>query len=438
MRPLLVIAALAVLCAAPAAAETFLYATATSKQRVDVFQVLADGSLAGDPVKQRSMAATKPKRLIARGCTLYVVEDDRVEVFTAGAGGSLTRIGATRKEDGMFARDIALSEDGRMLYVPFRKQGGLIAAYPLGPDGAPNADPIVEDGITAGSPTSCTYGPAAPGWEDVVVANDKLYVNVSGHNRTFVYGLDAEGRIFGTPQMAEDNNGDGDTTDDGENFCPFWSTVPALPQPCPIEGVARPADTCPLSRRTQLPGPIGLLVDGTHLITAPRFQDRLQGFTLDTDGNFMPFGEDPAKPTRKEKNKEKQQRQKDRTNVIIRYLGLTLYKPDTGGRPVILAVTYQGRIDTFRLDDDGTLPKNTAARSNQNRASSPVRSTVLPPRNGNDPVLYVAAGEINRIEAFRMNAGGLVPTDATPFSQTNPLKNSFPNDVVVIDTDTCQ
>src|SRR5690242_20401423 len=95
MRRILGALAVAVLSSRPAAADTFLYATAGSQQRIDGFRVRGDGSLEPDPAVQHATVSTLPRRLIARGCTLYVAEDERVEVFHVGAAGKLTLIGAT-------------------------------------------------------------------------------------------------------------------------------------------------------------------------------------------------------------------------------------------------------------------------------------------------------------------------------------------------------
>ena len=44
-------------------------------------------------------------------------------------------------------------------------------------------------------------------------------------------------------------------------------------------------------------------------------------------------------------------------------------------------------------------------------------------------VLYVAAGEFDRVQAYRLRKSGLPET--TPFSQTDEQTGSFPNDVAL-------
>ena len=119
MRGLLLWVALAVVSVRPLAAETFLYATAATPGRIDGFRVLADGRLSDSPVKQHSTAATFPRRIIARGCNLYVAESDRVEVFRIHADkdgvkrGDFTLVGATRPWDQTRAHDIELWRTAR-------------------------------------------------------------------------------------------------------------------------------------------------------------------------------------------------------------------------------------------------------------------------------------------------------------------------------------
>src|SRR5262245_46906373 len=206
MHRVFLIVALLVASALPTRGEMMLYATAASQQRIDGFPLSDDGNVAGEPRIQQATASQRPKRLIANGCTLYSLEEDRVEVFRVGPTGGLTLIGATRRSDNMKGDDIALSEDQRTLYVPFRI-ADLLAAYPLGPDGAPNFDTRIENGVPAGGPTSCAYAAANVAWEDIAVTNGKLYATTS--SRLNVYGLGAAGQILGTGRIAGDLDNDG-------------------------------------------------------------------------------------------------------------------------------------------------------------------------------------------------------------------------------------
>jgi sugar lactone lactonase YvrE len=442
---LLSIAVLAVVAVRPAAADTFLYATAATQRQVNGYRVNPDGSLAAAPTELARIETRgiKPRRVVASGCSLYVVEDDRVEVLHTAADGTLTRVGGTKKtEKPMGANDIAFSADKTMMYVPSRKLN-IIGAYPLGPDGNPNFDPFQQnpdDGFNVGQPQACAYGVSTGStYEDIAVENGFLYVNEL--NRVSVIGLDANDLPFGTPRVDRDKNHDGTIQKDEMNICPYYSLTPTATQPCPDPtqpNAARPPETCPLSRRDHISEPIGLVVDGLMLVTGPSNTNRLQAFTLATDGNFPPFGVDPANPTPEEKKAERKTRTPNQTTSNVRYIGITLFAPASSDRAFIYATTGKGFIDQFPIPatDKRLLPKTPNASTHKDVASTPVRNTVAMNANGK-PILYVAAGESDRVEAYVLDADGRLPFDSRPFSRTDPIRGSYPNDVVVIDTTAC-
>jgi hypothetical protein len=54
----------------------------------------------------------------------------------------------------------------------------------------------------------------------------------------------------------------------------------------------------------------------------------------------------------------------------------------------------------------------------------------------NPTTLYVAAGLSDRVEAFRLTSRGALASQE-PFSRTQDIRNSFPNDVVVTSVERC-
>jgi hypothetical protein len=48
-------------------------------------------------------------------------------------------------------------------------------------------------------------------------------------------------------------------------------------------------------------------------------------------------------------------------------------------------------------------------------------------------VLYVGAGASDNVQAYRLDANGLPESNGTPFAETIALRNTFPNDVTVVD-----
>ena len=242
MRRLLLCMALAVASARPLDAETLLYSSAASQNRIDIYRIRDDGSPSPDKIDEKFLGGIRPRRLIARTwdrdgkrqCRLFVAEQDRVEVFRIGPRGGLELIGATRARPDTRPHDIELypeteTEAPKTLVVPIRKRGA-IAAYPLDAEGRPSfhprcraeadgcdpADPndqadLAEDQqgtILAGHPANCVYGPSGADWEDMEVQNGKLYATFS--SRLDVYGIAAN------PRCSNSNNPNETCTTDAD------------------------------------------------------------------------------------------------------------------------------------------------------------------------------------------------------------------------------
>lgn len=444
MRRIVLCVVLAAACARPALAQTILYATAAAQNRIDGFAVGPDGAPSADPVAQQPTVGVLPRRLIARGCNLYSAEDDRVEVFRVHKGGRLELIGATRKNAATHAHDIKLSADGRTLYAPIRKMGA-IASYPLDAQGIPDDSVITQGGVPAGGPTSCVYGPVGADWEDMAVANGKLYAAYT--NRIEIFETIATGQLMGAMAVPHDNNNDG-VIDPGETACPAYTTTPSGSIEQCIDPDIRPRPTrpdpsCPFSYRGHMAGAVGLVLAHTTtsgappidtIISSQRFTHLLLGFVLDDTGNFPAYGANPQFPTKKEKKQERQSRKKNKTNEILRYIGLTA-QAESDGRPIVYGAAFKGRVDAFKLQADGTLPKDLMSSTPLNVISTPTRTTLGSTAQGRG-ILYVAAGELDRIQAFRLFDGGAIDAGTSPM-ETNMQNNSFPNDVVLVDISTC-
>ena len=81
------------------------------------------------------------------------------------------------------------------------------------------------------------------------------------------------------------------------------------------------------------------------------------------------------------------------------------------------------------------LPKNLTSTTPKNVVSTPVRTALGATAQGR-PILYVAGGELNRIQAFRLFEGGQINADDSPM-QTNEQGDSYPNDLVLVDIAAC-
>jgi hypothetical protein len=137
-----------------------------------------------------------------------------------------------------------------------------------------------------------------------------------------------------------------------------------------------------------------------------------------------------------------------RTGQLERYMQMVQAGPET----LIGSQFFRGRLDAFRLQPPGKsncklttcpgtgtrccLPRKESARSAEDLRMSPVGLAVAPAPDGQ--VLYVAAGEDDRVRAYRLYDNGLFRTRA-PFDQTSEQNGSFPNAVAIaVLTDPCR
>ena len=75
----------------------------------------------------------------------------------------------------------------------------------------------------------------------------------------------------------------------------------------------------------------------------------------------------------------------------------------------------------------GLAPRGATRTTQANVATSPFRMFV------SDGVLYVGAGASHSVQAYRLDANDLPESNGAPFSETVTLRNTFPNDVTVVD-----
>ena len=130
-----------------------------------------------------------------------------------------------------------------------------------------------------------------------------------------------------------------------------------------------------------------------------------------------------------------------RTESDIRYNAMTMAQGMTAST-ILGSQFLDGRIDGYRLKDDGRLPREPTRRTKDNFATSPFHIFLYRPSDLSPAesagVLYVGAGDVNRVQAYRLDRNGL-PKDRTPFSQTTALSDTFPNDVTIFDLpETCR
>ncbi|MCW5892920.1 MAG: hypothetical protein KIT14_20595 [bacterium] len=404
MSRLLLALGVAATLAAPAAAGTILYATAASQHRVDSFCVGPNGGLTSAPHGQFELRGRRPRRVVVSPDNkfLFVAQIDRVEIFAIGARGDLTRVGkvpdVARR---MNPHDLGLGVGGRVLYVPDRVFGNIDAydlssLYPTQAGAAPSVPT---------EPFSCIRGRVGTGWENIIVRENLpqplFYISNSdsrGAVSTFpLTGTGAFVRLCVDPETGEVLR---DPVTGKPLECGVWGQ-----NGCDDDSTVTP----PSSRRKRLSGAQAMILDGNRLYVEARYARQLSAFDLQDDGTFgnqLPDG-------------NQRQKRATKTNKGLRYVGLVM-----ANRTLLMSHFVKGRIDSYRLRSDDRLPKEPSESTAADVRTSPVRMTVF-----ND-VLYVASGEANRIQAYRLFQEGQT-RDRYPFSQTDFLRGSFPNDVVI-------
>src|SRR5439155_17919482 len=392
--------------------DTMLYATAATVGRVDGFCVNRGGALtpgasvhADTGVDPSSPgvhdSSSNPRRLLVGNGVLYVGEHDRVEAFSIGPHGGLKFLNRTAliSSPAMDVMDMALSPDGKTLYVA---QNGpdRIAGYSLDATGVPARDF-----------SSCIQGRVNVSYRALRVSNSLLYVSEQlTPGRIAVFPIDAGGGLG--PCSAQRST----VCQGGSRAGQMCSTEDAnATTGCP--GATCPgccvAATRPISERRRIQRPRPFVIMGDRLYVDEVGTARIKGFGLQADGLFSP-------PTMVGK-RLRWEKPFSRTDPVLAYVDVVLF------RSTLLASQFEkGRIDAYRLTPDGRLPHQPTRRSNQDVRTSPVRMTV-----SEDGVLYVAAGELDRVEAFRLRQSDGLLASATPFSQTDEQTGSFPNDVAL-------
>ncbi len=109
-----------------------------------------------------------------------------------------------------------------------------------------------------------------------------------------------------------------------------------------------------------------------------------------------------------------------------------MLRHDVGGAALLYSSVFnEGRVDAFRLEDDGLLPSETFSRTAEDPDALPVGLAI------EGTILYVAEGGLGRVDGFRiLSDGGL---DALPLTSTRvvlgnqgQILDTFPNDLAIV------
>ncbi len=458
MRLLALALAAATLAAVPAAGGVMLYATRTFRDkaegptpemnRVDGFCLRGDGSLEPTPSVSVQTAVDLPRRLLVGrdevGPLLFVAESDRVEEFAIGNAGGLTRLAGIGRRRGfgqLNPQDIALSPDGSTLYVT-DSGAERIEAYRLVPmraDGSP-CTIGVDEGCRRrpeDDPASCVRALPSTRYNGLLVSREAnlLYASFDGR--------------LGRPDGVEIHR----LNPDGSLPTPTATCFEQAPEGVDTLAYVANVTTPWLSRRVRLfrPRAMALVtIDGNEILfVIQQSRARIRAFQL-VDHLFSPVQPYPdvsaIPPSTEEGGDREDQRARERFRRELfgqrrlRREQAQPLRPKSNGRgyrfgTVVVgpqgatlfgAQFFSGRVDAYALDAGGlrrAVPRSTSG----NAKASPVGLAKHPEL----PVLYVAAGFLDRIQAYRLDRATGMLRDTAPFSQTDEIADSFPNDVAV-------
>src|SRR5437762_97124 len=177
-------------------------------------------------------------------------------------------------------------------------------------------------------------------------------------------------------------------------------------------GKTRPEATPAISDQQRIQRPRSFVFLDDRVYVDEVGTKRIKAFLLQADGLFPP----PVKVGKR----LRWERPLSRTDPVLAYVDVVLF------RSTLLASQFEkGRIDAYRLKPDGRLPRQPTRQTKQAVRTSPVRMAV-----SDEGVLYVSAGEFDRIQAFKLRQSDGLPA-TTPFSETDEQTGSFPNDVAL-------
>jgi hypothetical protein len=457
----------------------FIYAA--ENDRVEVFQVGPGGRLTRNGRIPRQPVPSDP----ASGLTAMNAHDIKIAQAADGSGPVLY---APERGDNRIAA-FPLDPLTGLSTVPlqgFRCVGGLTNGAVCDPAVADSCPSTAKSAATCSfvsvsdAPgSSCVEGPMPADWEDVLPANGLLFAARStSRGEAIVYNLNPDGNFANGLLVVNETIGsatnptqcaNGNCNQDNKVY-PVNSMQCTQPvqltdnqgQPIINSGgtpVTRRALIQPFSIRRRLNGISSLILDGNILYVSERFRKAISGFQLcpnsftpkcgpvDTDFDGIPndpcppgaFFADPKVNKKGEcTNRYRQPRlakKGGRTESDIRYNELALAQ-GSDASTILGSQFNRGRVDGYRLRDGNLLPKGPTLRTKNDFRTSPFRMLVYRP-SGLDPtesagVLYVGSGSGDRVQAFQLNREGL-PRDPNPFSQTTVLRNTFPNDVLVVE-----
>ena len=397
------------------AQDAVLYVTEARLGRVAAYRIGANGHVHETPFQHIDTGPdTNPRRLAVHpnACALYVATGNNIEVFQIASDGHLSRF--THDEDTLASmRDIkpanyqflAVHPAGLALYASLTALD-QIREYALNPDGSlrraftTSEPPVEKDPPVA----SCVQGVQQVRYQGLIATETSLYAAGHAPPQIEIFPLDAAGAIESVPLRPPANPDDDDILQ-----------VPQVYSDCKRNRPTFAHRFSTARNKKKFLNPKTLLLDPVAgiIYAADRFLGRIFGCFIAADGGL------PDCPGH----------DKDVTNntglLPMQSKVSAAYEQMVLSEDWILfaSVFPNGRVRAFRPVPAQGKIKRRKAKSNDVFAT-PVGLAVK------GQILYVAQGELDRIDQFAIDSDGFKNED--PLWETDKIKQSFPNGVIVV------
>jgi hypothetical protein len=376
-----------------------------------LFQNSADGA------RPEQVIATddNPRRVVAHPTDpslLYVATRERVQVIRLRSDGASACIDETARDQDV--REDADDSDPVDLVIDPTIGNGILYVAGRGSDRI-DAFPIGDDGTLPTLPTSCIVGAGNAEYTSMAPVGEGLFA-AGGSVRIEIYT-----RVLGQFLPEPDPNATPSPT-------PIATASPS-PDPEATPGPAVPspeASTCVDARFVSTPLSVIGSAIVTHMIFEPsasiplgnlfiaeEASQRIFTFQVTPDGEIE---DDDSSSTKRAGVYQRMLRHQHSTGTI-------LYS----------SVFNEGRVDVFRLEEDGLLPDETFSRTAEDPNTLPVALAIDPTGS----VLYVTQAGKDRVDGFRIRSDGGLPDE--PATSTAPREDPegraiemFPDDIAIV------
>jgi 6-phosphogluconolactonase (cycloisomerase 2 family) len=389
-----------------------LYVTQARAARVAAYRVGANGKPAEQPFQQIDTGTdSNPRRLAVHpnACALYVATGNTIEVFQIAPNGRLSRfdhdddtLERMRSIKPANYQFLTVHPDGHSLYTALTALD-QIRQYALNPDGSLRKAPGDKDPPV----TSCVQGNEDTRYQGLVATPTHLYASSHVPLQVDIFPLASDGGIETVPNRP---NRDEETPE-----------VPSVVTDCerktprfaPMFSTSGKNTSSGNSKRFGNPKTLLLDAPNSLIYVVDRFRGRIYGCPIGADGGLP----DCPKDDKDDTNNTGRETMKSKQSAA--YEQMTLSEDGM----LFASVFPAGRVRAFRpVPDEGKIKRR------KGKSSDVFATPVALATDGR--IMYVAQGELDRIDAFAIDDEGFADED--PRWSTDKIDGTFPNGVIIV------